>query len=74
MSRLKQGAIVNVGKRVGSGEEYTRILSVFEAELKKSREAVEHLKSLGFTTGQARSAVYRYRRTVLGNIVVPKKP
>jgi hypothetical protein len=41
---------------------YDEILARFRAEEKPNREAVRHLENLGFRSGQARSAVYQYRK------------
>ena len=46
----------------GTREEYERILSEFGASHRSGGECVKHLESLGFSSGQARSAVYRYRQ------------
>ncbi len=45
----------------GREEDYERILEAFEAAGRPTGESVRHLMGLGFSTGQARSAVYRYR-------------
>ena len=45
-----------------SEHEYTKVLDAFEAKEKSNREAVQHLERLGFRSGQARSAVYQYRK------------
>jgi hypothetical protein len=44
-------------------KEYRRLLDEFGANKKKSVESVRYLESLGFRTGQARSAVYQYRKS-----------
>jgi hypothetical protein len=41
--------------------EYERILNEFGAPRKTYIECVEHLKELGFTYGQAKTAVHKYR-------------
>ena len=41
---------------------YKQILDNFGAARKTYIDCVEHLKSLGFTYGQAKSAVYKYRK------------
>ena len=41
---------------------YQEILGKFGTEHKTNREAVKYLESLGFTSGQARSAAYQYRK------------
>lgn len=43
-------------------EDYERILSQFGATKRATAECVNHLLSLGFSRGQARSAVYRFRQ------------
>ena len=41
---------------------YEAILSAFDAEHRSNREAVLYLEAMGFSSGQARSAVYQYRK------------
>lgn len=42
--------------------EYERLLEAFSARERPSSDCVRYLCSLGFTNGQARSAVFRYRQ------------
>jgi hypothetical protein len=44
-----------------SNADYTRLLDAFGAEARTPADCVRHLESLGFATGSARNAVYRYR-------------
>ena len=46
----------------GPARNYREILAQFGAEHNTNREAVRYLEGLGFRTGQARSAVYQYRK------------
>lgn len=48
-------------KRRGSESEYATILDVFAAVGKEPRECIAHLEHLGFSYGQAHTAVYNYR-------------
>lgn len=41
---------------------YEEILADFHAAERTRSECVSHLTSLGFSRGQARNAVYRYRQ------------
>jgi hypothetical protein len=50
--------------RKGDAKAYERLLSAFNAAAKPNGECVAYLVSLGFTQGQARNAVYRYRTRV----------
>jgi hypothetical protein len=45
----------------GRHEDYERVLDEFGAAKRPNSEAVRHLIGLGFRSGQARSAVHRYR-------------
>lgn len=45
-----------------SQEAYERILADYGAEARSSAESVDHLVRLGYSKGQARSAVYRFRQ------------
>lgn len=44
-----------------SAADYEAVLNAFEATTRRPAECVKHLVSLGYSVGQARSAVYRYR-------------
>ena len=48
-------------KRRGSESEYAAILNAYGAPSKEARECVAHLEQLGFSYGQAHTAVYNYR-------------
>jgi hypothetical protein len=48
-------------ERTGHAGDYEVLLEQFNARAQKPADCVKHLVSLGFRTGQARSAVYRYR-------------
>lgn len=48
-------------KRRGSEREYAKILDAFAASGKKPRDCIDHLEHLGFSYGQAHTAVYNYR-------------
>lgn len=48
-------------KRRGSEKEYAKILDAFAAAAKEPRECTAHLERLGFSYGQAHTAVYNYR-------------
>jgi hypothetical protein len=50
-----------VSKCRGSTEKYAKILDAFSASGKEPKECVAHLKSMGFSYGQAHTAVYKYR-------------
>jgi hypothetical protein len=43
-------------------QHYTRLLDAFGAADRTAQECVRHLEGQGMTSGQARNAVYRYRR------------
>ena len=49
-------------------DEYDRILDDFKASKKRSIECIRHLESMGFSYGQAKTAVYKYRsnRNLIG--------
>jgi hypothetical protein len=49
-------------KRGGSEREYDRLLTEFRAATRASGDCVSYLESLGYSKGQARNAVYRYRQ------------
>lgn len=49
-------------KRTATASKYREILNDFDAASKPAREAVRYLESLGFRLGQARSAVYQFRK------------
>jgi hypothetical protein len=56
--------------RLGPAEaNYRALLDAFRASERSPSECVRHLVSQGFTTGQARNAVYRYRRANAGKQV-----
>lgn len=46
----------------GPQANYERILQEFGALKRDARECVSHLMGLGFSKGQARNAVYRFRQ------------
>src|SRR5579859_3633225 len=50
------------GDTRGRSQAYDQILAQFGAESKPRNSAVEYLLSLGFSKGQARNAVYRFRQ------------
>lgn len=56
-----QGENLPAASPRGRYEEYERILEHFGASDRANRESVRHLMDLGFSSGQARSAVHRYR-------------
>lgn len=41
---------------------YDEILRAFGAGTRSGAECIQHLESLGFTRGQARNALYRFRQ------------
>ena len=45
----------------GSQAEYDQILDYFEARNKSPQDCIRHLESMGFSYGQAKTAVYKYR-------------
>ena len=52
--------------RRGSREEYARLLDHFGAAHRPAAESVRYLERLGFSYGQAHTAVYRYRQARRG--------
>ncbi len=53
----------NDGQPRGSRErEYEKVLRDFGAQSRTNAECIQHLVSLGYTAGQARNALYRYRQ------------
>ena len=61
MSARKLGTPHEQSPHRGREEDYEHILEAFEAAKRPTQESVRHLMALGFSLGQARSAVYRYR-------------
>jgi hypothetical protein len=57
---LHHGRNLAVAER-GTQDEYDRILTGYDARNKTAKNCVEHLKSLGYSYGQAKTAVYKYR-------------
>ena len=47
----------------GSQELYNELLDEFDCASKRPMECIRYLESCGFTYGQARSAVHKYRKT-----------
>jgi hypothetical protein len=47
--------------RPGRDRDYKAVLDAFSAAQKSPAASVDHLMSLGYSRGQARSAVHRYR-------------
>ena len=47
--------------RRGSQDEYDEILDRFRAPDRRPIDCVRHLEQMGFTFGQAKTAVHRYR-------------
>ncbi len=45
----------------GSQEQYERLLTAFGAKAKAPRDCVKYLEGLGYSYGQAKTAVYQYR-------------
>jgi len=45
----------------GSREKYTELLNSFMATQKSPQDCIRYLESLGFSYGQAKTAVYNYR-------------
>lgn len=69
LHQAKNGAYVylhhngNLGGTLpGTREEYKRILDEFNAKNKTSQQCVKYLESLGYSYGQAKTAVYNYRQ------------
>lgn len=50
-----------VGRR-GSGKDYQRLLEAFGGASKPNAECLTFLLSQGYTRGQARNALYRFRQ------------
>jgi hypothetical protein len=46
---------------MGTQDEYDELLENFGARQKRQIECVRHLESLGYSYGQAKTAVYKYR-------------
>jgi hypothetical protein len=46
----------------GSQDLYDQLLDEFDGTTKSNMECIRHLESLGFSQGQAKSAVYNYRK------------
>ena len=49
------------GPRRGTQDEYAAMLDRFGASQRPPQECIRHLKSLGFSYGQSKTAVYNYR-------------
>lgn len=47
----------------GSQDRYNELLDDFDGTSKSNMECIRYLESLGFSYGQAKSAVYNYRTT-----------
>lgn len=49
--------------------EYDKILDTFHAFKKRPQECIKHLEKMGFSYGQSKTAVYKYRvkRNLIGN-------
>ena len=78
LQQAKNGAYVylhhngNVGGNLsGKKEEYNRLLNDFGAQDKSSKQCVQYLKSLGYSYGQSKTAVYNYR---LDHGLIGKRP
>ena len=76
--QAKNGAYVYIHHRShlspiqrGSQDKYDQLLDDFGARQKRQRKCVEYLESLGYTYGQAKSAVYNYR---VSRGLIGKKP
>lgn len=48
-------------QRRGSKAEYNQLLSNYGATTRQPRECIRYLEKLGFSYGQAKTAVYQYR-------------
>jgi hypothetical protein len=66
--QAKNGAYVylhhgdrTVATKSGSRDEYTRLLNSFGASTKRPMDCIRFLERLGFSVGQAKTAVYNYR-------------
>ena len=57
---LHHGSHVTATRR-GSQSEYDTILNNFGARSKQPQQCIRHLEDLGFSYGQAKTAVYKYR-------------
>lgn len=57
---LHHGSHVTAQQR-GSQSEHESILNAFGARSKPPQESIRHLESLGYSYGQAKTAVYNYR-------------
>lgn len=57
---LHHGSHVTATRRA-SQSEYDGILNKFGARSKQPQECIQHLEGLGFSYGQAKTAVYKYR-------------
>ncbi len=55
-------------KNRATQDEYDRILDDFNAQNKRPKECIRHLEGRGFSYGQAKTAVYKYRlnRNLIG--------
>ena len=51
-----------VVKKRGTRDEYNKILDNFMTRDRTPKEAIERLEDLGYSYGQSKSAVYRYRK------------
>lgn len=51
-----------LGKRSGAPD-YRQLLDAFDCSGRRPAECVQYLVAKGYTVGQARNAVYRYRRS-----------
>lgn len=50
-----------VSTRGGTQDEYDSILDRFDARHKRPRDCIHYLESMGFSFGQAKTAVHKYR-------------
>lgn len=51
-----------IKKQRGSQEKYNIVLDKFKGYLLSNMECIHYLESLGFSHGQAKNAVYNYRK------------
>ena len=58
---LRHGNFLAVQRR-SAQIEYNRILEQFKGHSKTNQECIRHLESLGYSQGQAKNAVWKYRR------------
>jgi len=58
---LKHGRHLQIKKR-GTQEEYNEILDGFQGDRKSNAECVRHLEGLDCSQGQAKTAVWKYRK------------